>query len=171
MKMVQGRPKARADSRGRHPMLARTRFRNDPRLAHAHRKQDLPDAIVDLVCAGVVQLIALEPDLRTAQLFRQARREIERGGPTDIMFEQVIKFGPERRVCLRFGIAFFQIENERHQRFGDVASAKLAKMPAFVGQSAEGIGCVHGLWPYTSLRAKRSNPERCRKWIAARRSQ
>jgi hypothetical protein len=53
-------------------MLARAGLRDDPRLAHADREQDLADAVVDLVRAGVVQLVALEPDLRAAQIFGQA---------------------------------------------------------------------------------------------------
>jgi hypothetical protein len=48
-------------------VLARAGFGDDPRLAHALREQDLADAVVDLVRAGVVQLVALEVDLRAAK--------------------------------------------------------------------------------------------------------
>ena len=45
-------------------MLASASFRDDPRLTHTDGEQYLANAIVDLVRACVVQLIALEPDLR-----------------------------------------------------------------------------------------------------------
>ena len=63
-----GQAETRADGRGSDAMLAGTGLRDDPRLAHAHREQDLPYAIIDLVRAGMVQFVALEPDLRTLAL-------------------------------------------------------------------------------------------------------
>jgi hypothetical protein len=59
-----GQAKARADGGRRHAMLARAGFGDDAGLAHAHGQKDLADAVVDLVRAGVVELVALEPDLR-----------------------------------------------------------------------------------------------------------
>jgi hypothetical protein len=47
-------------------MLAGTGFRDDAGLAHAPRQQRLADGVVDLVRAGVVQVLALEQDLRAA---------------------------------------------------------------------------------------------------------
>jgi hypothetical protein len=41
-------------------MLAGAGFGDDAGLAHALGEQDLADAVVDLVRAGVVQLFALE---------------------------------------------------------------------------------------------------------------
>jgi hypothetical protein len=55
--------------RGRgHPVLTGAGFGDDPRLAHAAGEQDLAQHVVDLVRAGVVQLVALHVDLRPAQL-------------------------------------------------------------------------------------------------------
>ena len=45
-------------------MLASAGFRDDPRLAHTHSQQNLANAVVDLMRAGVVQFITFEPDLR-----------------------------------------------------------------------------------------------------------
>ena len=59
-----GQAEARADRGGGDAVLARAGLGDDPRLAHADREQDLADAVVDLVRAGVVELVALEPDLR-----------------------------------------------------------------------------------------------------------
>jgi hypothetical protein len=66
------------------------------------------------------------------RLFSQARGEIERAGAADIMFQQVVKFGLERRIDLGRLVLFFQVENQRHQRFGDVSPAKLAEMAPLV---------------------------------------
>ena len=52
----------RAGRRRRDAMLARAGLGDDARLAHAPRQQDLAEHIVDLVRAGVVQLLALEVD-------------------------------------------------------------------------------------------------------------
>ena len=49
-------------------------------LLHALGQQDLADAVVDLVRAGVVELFALEVDLRAAAVFGQALGEVQRRG-------------------------------------------------------------------------------------------
>jgi hypothetical protein len=53
---------------------------DDAGLAHAAGQQDLAQHVVDLVRAGVVQLVALEVDLRPAKMLGQALGEIERRG-------------------------------------------------------------------------------------------
>ena len=61
------------------------------------------------------------------------------------MFEQVVEFFLERRVGLGRAIMFLEVEDQRHQRFGDIASAEFAEMTAIVGLVAEAVGCVvHG---------------------------
>ena len=49
-----GQAKTRANGGGGNAVLASARFGDDPRFAHADCKQDLPDAIVDFVRAGMV---------------------------------------------------------------------------------------------------------------------
>ena len=58
---------AGADRRGGDAVLAGARLGDDARLAHAPGEQDLAEHVVDLVRAGVVQLLALEVDLRAAE--------------------------------------------------------------------------------------------------------
>src|SRR3546814_6922682 len=55
------------------------------------------------------------------------------------MLHQIIELGLERRIGLCRAIFAFQIEDQRHQRFGDIASPKLAKMAAFVGHRPETV--------------------------------
>src|SRR5690606_5449816 len=95
---------------------------------------------VDLVRAGVVEVFALEVDLRTAQLARQPLGEIERRGPPGIVRTQVVEFGDEGRVGLGFAIGAFEVENERHQRLGDEASAELTKPAELVRAIPEAVG-------------------------------
>ena len=59
-------PEARAHGRHRDAVLAGAGLGDDARLAHAHGQQDLAEAVVDLVAAGVIELVALEVDLGAA---------------------------------------------------------------------------------------------------------
>ncbi len=64
-------------------MLAGTGLSDDALLAHACGQQCLADGVVDLVRTGVVQVLALEQDLRAADVIAQALGVIDRlGRPT-----------------------------------------------------------------------------------------
>ena len=58
-----------AETRGRrgagHTMLAGARFCNDAFGAQPFRQQGLAHRIIDLVRAGMRQILALQPDMRT----------------------------------------------------------------------------------------------------------
>ena len=66
-------------------MLSGAGFSDDTGLAHAFGKQNLAEAIVDLVTAGVIEVFTLEVDFRTAQMFGQAFGIIELGRTTGII--------------------------------------------------------------------------------------
>ena len=70
-----GQAEQGAHGGGGDAVLAGAGFGDDAGLAHAAGQQDLAHAVVGLVAAGVVQLIALEVDLRAIELFCQALRE------------------------------------------------------------------------------------------------
>ena len=61
-----------------HAVLAGAGLGDDAALAHALGEQDLAEAIVDLVRAGVVEILALEIDFRAAEMAGQPFGEIER---------------------------------------------------------------------------------------------
>ena len=65
-----GQAEARAGRGGGDAVLARAGLGDDAGLAHAHGQQDLAQHVVDLVGAGVVQLVALEIDLGAAAMLR-----------------------------------------------------------------------------------------------------
>ena len=121
-------------------MLAGAGLGDDALLAHPPRHHDLAEHVVDLVRAGVVQLLALEIDFRAAEMFGQPLGEIQRRRPADIVLEVAVHFRLERRIGLGVGVGLLQIEDQRHQRFRDEAAAENAEMPALVGTAAEGIG-------------------------------
>ena len=56
------------------------------------------------------------------------------------MLKQIIKLCGKRRIGLRRAVCFFQVEDKRHEGFGNITSAKLAEMAAFVWLVAKRIG-------------------------------
>jgi hypothetical protein len=76
-------PELGADGGGGHAVLAGAGLGDDAGLAHAAGQHDLAQHVVDLVRAGVVELVALHVDLRAAQMLGQPFGEVERlGRPT-----------------------------------------------------------------------------------------
>ena len=69
----------RGDRRAGDAMLAGAGLGDDARLAHAPGEQRLADGVVDLVRAGVVQVLALEQDPRAADFVDSAARRDRSG--------------------------------------------------------------------------------------------
>ena len=91
---------ARGDGGRRDAVLAGAGFGDDARLAHAPGQHRLADAVVDLVRAGVVEVFALEVDLRAAEQLGPTLGVIDRARAADVMLEVVLEFGDELRVAL-----------------------------------------------------------------------
>src|SRR5688572_32858214 len=120
-------------------MLAGAGLGDDALLAHALGEQDLSHAVVDLVRAGVVELVALQIDLGAAEMLGQARREIERAGPADIVLAVILHLVREFRVGLGGLVGLLHLQDQWHQGFGDEAAAEHAEAPELVGAVAIGI--------------------------------
>ena len=120
-------------------VLAGAGLGDDAGLAHAARKQHLAEAIVDLVGAGVIELVALEVDLGTAEVLGEAGREIERRGAAGVVLQEVLELGVEFGIGLGGGVGFLEFEDRGHQRFGHEAAAENAEVAALVGAGAEGV--------------------------------
>ncbi len=73
---------------GGHAVLAGARLGDHSLLAHPQREQRLADRVVDLVRAGVIEVLALEPDLRPAALLAEPPGVIQRRGPADVVLQQ-----------------------------------------------------------------------------------
>ena len=133
---------AGAGGGGGDAVLAGARLGDDALLAHAPGEQDLAHHVVDLVRAGVVELLALEIDFRAAEMLGHALGEIERARAADVMGREVLQLVVEGRIGLGLLVGLLQRQDERHQRLGDEAAAENAEMAALVGAVAEGIGLV-----------------------------
>ncbi len=81
--------------RGAHAMLARAGLGDDAGLAHAFGQQALADGIVDLVGSQMVEVFALEPDLRAAQLLAEVAAVEDRAGTTGKMQQQALHLARE----------------------------------------------------------------------------
>ncbi len=136
-------PELRAQRRGRDAVHAGAGLGDHARLAHALGQQDLAEHIVHLVRAGVVAVLALEIDLRAAEMRGEPLGEIERRRAADIVAQIAVHLLAERRIVLRLVVGLLQIEDQRHQGLGDEAAAIEAEMPALVRAGAEGIGLLN----------------------------
>ncbi len=131
-------PKQRADGGGGHAVLPRAGFGNDALLAHAAGEKSLPQAVVDLVRAGVQQVFALEINFRAAEHFAQALGVVERRGTAGVVVQQIGQFGLKRRVGCSLVIGVLEFFERRHQHFGHESSAVGSEMSGGVG-----LGCYH----------------------------
>ena len=124
---------------GRHAMLTGAGLGNDSGLAHALGEKRLTEHIVDLVRAGMVQLVTLQIQFCTAIMRRQPLGEIERARPADIMCLVVEEFPGE--IVIRAGrlVGAFHLQDQRHQGFGDKPPAMHAETATLVGLVAKGI--------------------------------
>src|ERR1700730_13966289 len=157
-------PEARASSGRRDAMLARSRLGDDAGFAHPAGEKNLAEHIVDLVRAGVVQLLALEVDFCAAwptgscgflaDIAGHPLGVIERARTSGIMGKQIVEFGLESRIRLGGVVVFLEIEDQRHQGFGHDPAAEDAEMPSFVGASAKRI---ESWWHASAFLAYRSN--------------
>ena len=86
-----GQAEEGGDGGGGDAMLAGAGLGDDAGLAHAPGQQDLAHAIVDLMRAGVVQLVALQIDLGAAEMPGQPLGEEQRARPADIMLQVIVE--------------------------------------------------------------------------------
>ncbi len=126
-------PELGADGGGGDAVLAGAGLGDDPPLAHPPREEHLPDRVVDLVRAGVAEVLALEVDLRPAELLRQPVRERQRRRPADVVAQQVGHVALEVGVGLRLGIRRFQLGQHGNQDLGHERAAVGAEPSTLVG--------------------------------------
>ena len=92
-----------------------------------------PMRVVDLVGAGVVEVLALEVDVRAAALFAQPLGVIERRRPADVVLQQRGELGLKRGVLRRFVVFDGEFVERANERFGHVAAAERAEPPGGIG--------------------------------------
>ncbi len=123
---------ARRHRRGRHTVHSGAGFGDHARFAHAPREKRLADGVVDLVSAGMVEILALDVDLGSAEHLRPALGVINGARATDVVLELVLEFGDEFRILPASLVGAFELVKRVHQRLGDEHAAIPAEMPLLV---------------------------------------
>jgi len=115
-------------------VLPRAGLGDDAALAHAPRQQRLPQAIVDLVGARVVQVFAFEEQAGAAQLVADRRGIQQRARAAHVVRQHGPVLGPEPGFRPDGAISAFKRVQRRRQRLGHVAAAVAAELPRRVGK-------------------------------------
>ena len=118
---------------GGHPVLTGTGLGDQPGLAHPLGQQRLPQHVVDLVAAGVVEVLALEQDARAADLGGQPRGVGQRARPAGVVGRQVVQPGQEVRVAAGLAVVVGDLVQRADQRLGQPAATHRAEVAAVVG--------------------------------------
>ena len=122
-----------ADGGGGDAVLSGAGLGDDAALAHPLREQALSERVVDLVRAGVGEVLALDVDARAAKLASQVLGVVERRGPADVVAGQVLQPGLELLVSLRGAVFGLELVDRAHERLGHELSSELAEAPSLVG--------------------------------------
>jgi len=135
-----GQAEQRADGGGGDAVLPSAGLGDDAGPAHAPGQQDLAHAVVDLVTAGVVQLVAFHVDAGAAQVLGQTLGEPQRAGPADVVLEVGVKLGLEAGVALGVLVRLLDPQDQRHQRLGHEPAAELAEPAARIRTQPQAVG-------------------------------
>ena len=109
-----GQTEQGAGGGGGDAVLAGPRLRDDPLFAQTLREQGLADGVVDLVRAGVIEILALQEDPRSAGVGGESLGEIQRRRSTHIVREQMVEARAERWIEASRVVARRQlVEGER----------------------------------------------------------
>ena len=94
-----------------------------------------PSGVVDLVGAGVAEVLALQPH-PAAEPLGEPRGEAEGRGPADVVAEEPLELRLEGRVAPRRRVGLLQLAERLHERLRDVAAAVGAEVAAGVRPDA-----------------------------------
>ena len=127
--------------RGRHAVLPGAGLGDHPLLAHPQREQRLAERVVDLVRAGVVQVFALQPDLRPAALLGQPLGEIQRRRPADVVLQAGHPARPETAgSCRAFSYSAVSSSRARVSVSGTYRPPNAPNRPAASGTCVSAVG-------------------------------
>ena len=121
-------PQQRRRGRCGHAVLAGAGLGHEAGLAHALGQERLSQHVVDLVGAGVVEILPLEQQAQ-AQLRRQARAIAQRRGTPGVVRQQVVEPLAERFVGPGGAEGPIEFLAGGHQGLGDVAAPEVAEAP------------------------------------------
>ena len=128
----QGRGRGGGD-----PVLARAGLGDDAGLAHPLGEQRLREDVVDLVRAGVVEVLALEDDPGVTRVRGEPRHLGDDARAPGVGAVQPLQLAHELGVHHRLAARLVELLQRRDQRLGDVAPAEVAE-PTRTGQGFGG---------------------------------
>ena len=114
-------------------VLAGAGLGDHPRLVHPLGQHDLADGVVDLVGAGVVQVLALQVDLGPAGVFREPLGVKERRRAADVVLQVIVQPRLKLGIGLRLLVGRGELIERVHQRFGHEPAAERAEPAQDVG--------------------------------------
>ena len=117
----------RAGRRRRHTVLSGAGLRDDPALTHPLGQEGLAQGVIDLVRAGVGEVLALEKQPH-ATLARRSTSFVERCRTTNVGGEQATQRLEKRRIAPRVLVGPRQLVDRRHERFRNEAPAELTEI-------------------------------------------
>ena len=94
--------------------------------------------------AGVIEILAFEENLRTAQLPAQTLGMVDGRRPADVMLQIMIQLGDEFRVLHVALVGHPQFLDGLHQGFRHEDAPVRAEVAALVGQIVGFSRCLHG---------------------------
>jgi len=101
-------------------VLPRSGLGDEAGLAHLLREQRLPEDVVDLMGAGVVEVLPLEVDLRASEVLGHPLRVVQAAGAARVVVQEGLELPLELRVVLVAVVGLLQLYDRVHQRLGDV---------------------------------------------------
>ena len=113
-------------------MLSCAGFGDEAGLAHPLGQQCLPQYVVDLVSAGVVEILPLEIDLCAAEIRRDLACIVQAAGAACVIVQQGGQLRLKAGVVLVVFIRRIQLLQGIHQRFGNILSAVHPKTALFL---------------------------------------
>ena len=132
----------RGNGGGGHPMLAGPGFGDNARFAHAFCQQGLPEGVVHLVGAQMVQVLALEVNLRSSNLIGQVPAVKHGSFAAGIVLQQVVEFGYEHGVLAELVERLCQIVQNGQGRVRHILAPERSKVAFRVWQA--GVVRVEG---------------------------
>jgi len=108
------------------------------RLFFSRRATSACPIVLLILGAGVEQVLALEEDAGTAEPPREAAGEVEPGRPSGVLAEPARELALEGGVAGQARVGPLELEELRHEGFGDVPAPVLAEVPVLVRQPWRG---------------------------------
>ena len=129
----------RAGGGGGDAVLAGAGLGDDAGLAHALGEQGLAEHVVDLVGAGVVQVLALEEDPGAPGVLGEAGDLGQRAGPAGVVDQEVVELAGELRVGLGLVVLDGDLVHGGDERLGNELAAEGAEVALGAGDLTLGV--------------------------------